>query len=81
MAVTGGMGVAEVLLLAVMGVVFIAIAVNDKGGARSDDGSRRLPTPPGAAALPPAHEDQGEQEAAECFARLGSRCCQVSEAA
>jgi hypothetical protein len=49
MAVTGGMGVAEVLLLplllAVVGVVFIAIAVNDKGGARSDDGSRRLPTP------------------------------------
>ena len=49
MAVTGATGVAEVLLLplllAVVGVVFIAIAVNDKGGARSDDGSRRLPTP------------------------------------
>jgi hypothetical protein len=32
------------LLLAVVGVVFIAIAVNDRVDARSDDKSRRLPT-------------------------------------
>ncbi len=48
MAVTGGMDVAEVLLLplllAVVGIVFIAIAINDKADTRSDDESRRLPT-------------------------------------
>jgi hypothetical protein len=32
------------LLLAGVGLVFITIAVNDRVDARSEDGSRRLPT-------------------------------------